>query len=327
MRSRSASPTSSISGSSRVLEALPLLGPPAELSIDVAATAGEVAEPDGVDVDGVEVGEHVDQVLAGRPAQLEREQRRLVGTVEHGAVDELHHVERRPVDRLVGAEAERPRHRHRAGLADGADQQVLTGHVVGAGEHVAERRPAQHELHAVSSGDGVREVGSPAGDQPVLEGRHRALDVGGQPRPDPLFLDPSHPADRSGALPTAPCRTPRTAPERACAETCSHEPLADVQRDIETDVRDGREPDERRGRTARRQLERTGTAAPTPGAPKRTTAPPGAVSRSAPPGAEQHVTAGRLRRRGPSSRRRPRPSCRWRGRGPGVRRPGTAPRG
>ena len=59
-------------------------------------------------------------------------------------VDEAHHVERRAVDRLVGAQPERRRHGH-TGRADGGDDAVLASHVVRGGQHVAERRAAQHE--------------------------------------------------------------------------------------------------------------------------------------------------------------------------------------
>ena len=76
-RRRGASATSSIAGSSRVLEFAHCVRPALELALDVALAAGEVAEADGVDVDGVEVGEHVDEVVAGLRPQRRVEQRRL----------------------------------------------------------------------------------------------------------------------------------------------------------------------------------------------------------------------------------------------------------
>ena len=155
------------------LRVLPLRRPPLQLALDVALALGEVAEPDLVDVDGVQVGEHVDEVLAQPRPQLERQLgRRVLGAVEHDAVDEAHHVERRAVDRLVGAQPERRRHRH-GGRADGGDDPVLAGHVVGRGQHMAERWAAQHEPCAVGIGDRERQVRPTAGDQRELERRQR----------------------------------------------------------------------------------------------------------------------------------------------------------
>ena len=72
-----------------------------------------------------------------------------IGAVAHDVpVDEAHHVERRAVDGVVVAQAERRRHGHGRALQPG-DDAVLAAHVVGAGEHVAERRAAQHERRAV----------------------------------------------------------------------------------------------------------------------------------------------------------------------------------
>jgi hypothetical protein len=62
-------------------------------------------------------------------------------------VDEAHHVERCAVHREVVAEALDRRHRNGGALQCGEDP-VLAAHVVGAREHVAERRPTQHECGA-----------------------------------------------------------------------------------------------------------------------------------------------------------------------------------
>ena len=87
--------------------------PAAQLALDVARLAAEVAEPDGVGVDGMQLHEHVDE----RPARLRA--RRLVEmalgvlrVVEDEALDEVHHVEGRVVDRGVLAEGQRLRHGH-----------------------------------------------------------------------------------------------------------------------------------------------------------------------------------------------------------------------
>ena len=84
-----------------------------------------------VHVDGVQVGQHVDQVLTCDTAQLRRHWFGTLGRIEHDAVDVRHHVERCAIDRFVGAEPERPGHRH-VRLADGADDAVLGQ----AGDHM-----------------------------------------------------------------------------------------------------------------------------------------------------------------------------------------------
>ncbi len=100
------------------LRALPLGAPAFHLPLDVPLTLRQIAEADGVDVDVVEVGEHVDQIETCRPTVVDREQSSLVGAVEHHAVDEPHHVERRAVHLVVGAESECRRDGN-VGLPDG----------------------------------------------------------------------------------------------------------------------------------------------------------------------------------------------------------------
>ena len=125
---------------------VPLAVPPLQLAGDVALVPAEVGEADGVEVDGVDGGHRVDERLAGRASR--RAGSRTASAVDtvahHVAVDEAHHVERRVVDRRVVAEPERRRDRHGAALQAG-DDAVLAAHVVCAGQHVPERRPAQHE--------------------------------------------------------------------------------------------------------------------------------------------------------------------------------------
>ena len=145
-----------------------------ELALDVAVPPGQVAQADGVDVDGVEVGEHVDEVLAGRPTQRSTGSSvGLLGAVEDDTVDVAHDVERRAVDATGRCTA-------RACGAPGTsvwptarDDAVLAGHVVGRLEHVAERRPTQHDLGAVGVGDRVRQVRATAADQLERERRAR----------------------------------------------------------------------------------------------------------------------------------------------------------
>ncbi len=169
----------------------PLGRPSLQLALDVRVAPGEVAEPDVVDIDGVQVGEDVDEVERNDAPHVGRDLSRLLGTVDHDPVDEGHHVERCLVHRLVGAEGERRWHRH-VGEADGGDEPVLARHVVGGGEHMAERRPPEHEPAAVGVGDLEREVGVTTHDELVGERCRGAVDVLGQPGADPLVVDPPH---------------------------------------------------------------------------------------------------------------------------------------
>ncbi len=95
-----------------------------------------------------------------------------------------HHVERRTDHGRIGAEAIDPRHGYVGALQPRQDA-VLAAHVVGAGEHVPERRAAEHESGAVGRGDGKRQVRVPAGDEVELERAGRTVDVPLEPRRRP----------------------------------------------------------------------------------------------------------------------------------------------
>ena len=116
--------------------------PPLELAGDVAVSPGEVTEADRVDVHGVQPGQGVDQRVPG-PGSAGLVQFGGGAFVPHDVpLDERHHVERRAVDRIIGAQPEGPGHRH-AGPVEGGDHGVLTSHVVGRREYVADRRPPE----------------------------------------------------------------------------------------------------------------------------------------------------------------------------------------
>ncbi len=72
--------------------------------------------------------------------------RRLCGVAvaQHVTVDESHDVERRIVDVEVVAEPHHRGHGHGRGLQARQDA-MLAPHVVGARQHVSERRATQHE--------------------------------------------------------------------------------------------------------------------------------------------------------------------------------------
>ena len=188
MWSRSVAATSSIAAQLAGLRVLPLGRPSLHLTFDVAGALGEVAEAGRVDVDGVQIGQHVDEVLARLPAQLDRQLLGLLDAVEHHAVDEAHHVERRTVHLDVGAQPQRRRHGH-AGATDGGDDPVLAGHVVGGGQHMTHRWATQHETCAVGAGDHEREVRPATGDELEVERSDGAIDVVAQPGGNTLTVD------------------------------------------------------------------------------------------------------------------------------------------
>ena len=169
------------------LRGVPLLRPAAQLALDEAGRSAEVLEADGGRVDGVQVGEYVDERCSDRRPRLgtvrvPRRQRVAADVAEHA----LHHVEvdaQRPVR---AAEMQDARHRH-GGALERVQDAVLADHVVRGGQDVPERRAPEHHLAGVA-GDPVREVGLAAGDQRDVAlqparvvqrlGEQRADDVG-----------------------------------------------------------------------------------------------------------------------------------------------------
>ena len=179
-----------ISGRSRVAARLPLLRPPPELTGDVTRPLGQVAEPDLGRNDGMERDQGVDERLAGPPAGgvVGEEVRGVVEVVEHDALDVGHHVERRTVDVVAGAQPDHRRHRD-AGVLEGRHHPVLPGDVVGGRQHVAHRRTAQHEPLPVVVGDDVRQARVTTGDPAEAQRRTGIGDVVGEPRRDRRRVD------------------------------------------------------------------------------------------------------------------------------------------
>ena len=119
---------------------------------------------------------------------VDRQRLRGWHVANHGAVDELHHVERRPVHVVVGAQPRDGCDRY-VGGAQRREDLVLTGHVVRGGEHVAEGRTAQHPPASVRVGDVEGEVGVTAGDERERKRRDRGRYVLAEPGRDLLAVD------------------------------------------------------------------------------------------------------------------------------------------
>ena len=113
-------------------------------------------------------------ISADEPGALVAGERRgLGGGPVDGAVDLLHQVERSAQRLRVRAQQQRHRHRH-GGAGQGGEHPVLAGHVVSGGEHMPERRAAQHPLQ-VTIRDQVGEVGAAARQQ--LSGQRPARQI------------------------------------------------------------------------------------------------------------------------------------------------------
>ena len=147
---------------------LELRAPTLQLPLDVPLAACEVAQSDGVHVQVVQAGEHPDQRLTHAPQQGRIEGRGVLEGAHDHALDELHDVEGRPVDRLVPTQADDARNRY-AAVGEGADDPVLPRHVVGGGKDVAEGRPAQDPVASGLVRHGEGEVGAATDD--LLEGQ------------------------------------------------------------------------------------------------------------------------------------------------------------
>ena len=126
------------------------------MTFEEPVALGEAAETDLVDVDRVDLAEHLDEGLRaagiGRGRRVSQHRR----VVRHDALDPFHDIERRADDVGVFAQPERSRHRH-WGVSQGAVDGVLTTHVVGGGEEVADRWPP-HDQPAPGQRDPEREV-------------------------------------------------------------------------------------------------------------------------------------------------------------------------
>ncbi len=145
------------------LRALPLLPPATELAFHEPVGTTKIAEPDGVVVDRVDPGKHVDELTRARGGLLRRQGGDLLGRAQDASVDARHHVERCAVHLDVVAERECPGYRH-VGVSQRGEHAVLPRHVVRGWQHVPQWRSSQHPV-VLAVADAVRQVRSPAGDQ------------------------------------------------------------------------------------------------------------------------------------------------------------------
>ncbi len=169
----------------------PLLRPAVQLAREIRFLATEIAEPDRIRIEPVQLRQHVDHVHAERVSIGHRDALGRGRIVQHQSVDELHHVERRAVDRGIAAQSIRRRDRHR-GFRQRRDDLVLASHVVGAFEHVSERRTTQHVSMRCRVFASIREIRVAAGDQRELHRRFERRHVRAQPLRHAIGVDSFH---------------------------------------------------------------------------------------------------------------------------------------
>ncbi len=179
----------SISGSWARSRLLPLTLPARELSLQVARSATEIAQTDGVGVGGVQGRERVDHRMTEWDTLVDRDGGGGDRTVvEHDAVDEVHHVERGPVHGVVGTQAKG----RRAGdgrRSECRDHPVFAFHVVSGGEHGGQGWAAQHESAPVGVGDPECQIAVTAGDGGELQRRCETVDRFDHPGGDRTRVD------------------------------------------------------------------------------------------------------------------------------------------
>ena len=128
---------------------LPQAEEAAQLALEVAGRLAEALEARVAPVDGVDLDQRVDELLADAPAVLEAVERGRHRARDDVALDALHDVERRADDGLVVAHGEHGGHARAAG--ERRQHARLAQDVVRAGRQRAARRAAQHDVGAVAA--------------------------------------------------------------------------------------------------------------------------------------------------------------------------------
>jgi hypothetical protein len=145
---------------------LPQAAEAAHLALEVAARLAEALEA-RLPVDGVDLGERVDELFADVPALGRRVERRGHAGRDDVAVHALHHVERCADDGLVVADREHFGYA-RGRAADRVQEPRLAQDVVGARRQGRPGRTADDEV-AVAAAHEVRDVRVPLAERLDLE--------------------------------------------------------------------------------------------------------------------------------------------------------------
>ena len=115
------------------LRLLPLPRPAFDLPLYIAASPGQITQPNGIDVNAMQCAQGVNEFMAHPGSNLWRKRSTDFDVAHDHAIEEVHHVKVAPVDRLVLTQPNHARHRHWA-VAQGMHEPVLACHVVGAGQ-------------------------------------------------------------------------------------------------------------------------------------------------------------------------------------------------
>ena len=133
--------------------------------------------------------EHIDKGLALGSTFLSGERLGIGQGLDDVPGHEVHDVERRAVDVVVGAQPERGCDRN-VGRSERRDDPVLAPHVVRRGEDLAERRAPEHPVPTGLVANAIRQVRMTAGDQVEFEWWRDTVDVRFEPGRDPVAVDP-----------------------------------------------------------------------------------------------------------------------------------------
>ena len=148
---------------------LVLGSPTTKLAFDVAVVSREIAETGRVDVDVVQLGERLGEVITNDVARRHVERGFGLGPVaQDRAVDELHDVERSFVDRFIDAQSQWLRDRDAEG-EERRDDGVLADHVVRRGQDVTGRWATKGEPSPAGVSDAKRQVRTTTGDELEFE--------------------------------------------------------------------------------------------------------------------------------------------------------------
>ena len=170
------------------LRLLPLLRPAAKLSRDVVGLLAEFAEADLVGIKRVKGSEHLDDVIAEHFSLGHGYLGGEFLVVKHRSFDEVHDIERSPVDGPFMLDTDRARHRYVAAMHR-RDDRMLSTHVVGRRQDLACRGTAKHVGRTSGIVDLERQVRVTTRDQRKPQWRDHARNVQLEPSRQSLSID------------------------------------------------------------------------------------------------------------------------------------------
>ena len=174
--------------------------PGVDLALHIALGLAQVAQAHGGGVEGVELGQGVDEGEGEVAAlRLRRPVLDVLHRVEGMPVQEVHDVEMGPGDRRVLAVGEGAGRRD-GSILKGREDPELPAHVVGLGQEFTEGRAADYGLPAPGVGQPPGQVGVAAGQAHPVEGAGQLRTVRRQPGLDDGAIISGNGVCRSGGF-------------------------------------------------------------------------------------------------------------------------------